>query len=332
MQVTCPKCKTTYKVSDELVKGAAPMFRCSRCKHTFELETRQAAETPTEKAPSPSIPATAEERELSFAFGAKEEREIALGDIDAENQAIPAVESKDHLDRWSMRDRESQNEPPFTFSDRQKIADTTRPAEDAQPQAAHSQATGDNILSLDPYRDQQASIVPYLTLFGLLVIFYSFVAVFNYAHPAATEGVVRQIPLIGSSVLKNNHLKDGVVLQSLRADYQTIQGNREVFMVTGMALNQNPVKIRQVRVAGQIYNQEGKEVEQQIVWIGNAISAKIVRGMTAQDISDLQRLPPLKTFDIPPGDSVPFTIVFLRPAKGVKDFSCAVVTAEGEIA
>ena len=105
-----------------------------------------------------------------------------------------------------------------------------------------------------------------------------------------------------------------------------------MFVITGVALNQNPVKIREVRLAGQIYNQEGKEVEQQTVWIGNAISAKIVRGMTAQDISDLQRLPPLKTFDIPPGDSVPFTIVFLKSARGIKDFRCAVIAAEGEVA
>ena len=83
-------------------------------------------------------------------------------------------------------------------------------------------------------------------------------------------------------------------------------------MITGVAQNQNPVVIREVRVAGQLYNLEGKEIEQQIIWIGNAISPRIIRGMTVQDISDLQRLKPLKTFEIPPGDSIPFTIVFLK--------------------
>ena len=107
-------------------------------------------------------------------------------------------------------------------------------------------------------------------------------------------------------------------------------GVGEIFVVTGTALNQNPVVIREVRVAGQLYNQEGKEIEQQMIWIGNAISPKIVRGMTAQDISDLQRLKPLKTFEIPPGDSVPFTIVFLKPTKAAKDFRCEILSAEGE--
>ena len=343
MLVKCPQCKTTYKVSDEALKGIAPAFRCSRCKHTFDLEAQEPAEEPTEEASSPehAAPGPAEDRELSFAFAhkAKEDAE-SFTDTAAQGETRSA-KGKEHLDQWSMSDSESKKEQRFTFSDVHASENTEKiigAPENTRPQAPQFRSTssqhetGDNILSLDPYRDQQASIMPYLTLFGLLVLFYSFVAVFNYAHPTATESVVRKIPLVGSSVLKNNHLKNGVLLQSIRADYHSIQGNREVFVITGVALNQNQVKIREVRLAGQIYNQEGKEVEQQTVWIGNAISAKIVRGMTAQDISDLQRLPPLKTFDIPPGDSVPFTIVFLKSARGIKDFRCAVIAAEGEVA
>jgi hypothetical protein len=52
--------------------------------------------------------------------------------------------------------------------------------------------------------------------------------------------------------------------------------------------------------------------------------------MTVQDIADLQRLKPLKTFAIPPGDSIPFTIVFLKSTKEANAFSCAVLAAEAE--
>jgi hypothetical protein len=202
-------------------------------------------------------------------------------------------------------------------------------AQPEQPAAVHD--TTDKVLSLDPYRDQPASIVPYLTLFMLLVIFFGLLTAFQRVDPAASERIVKKIPLLGTSVLKNNHLKSGVDLQSLRAGYQTIQGNREVFVITGVALNLNPVVVREVRVAGRLYNQEGAEIEQQTIWIGNAISPKIIRGMTIQDISDLQRLKPLKSFDIPPGETVPFTIVFLKGPKGVKDFGCEVLSAEAEI-
>jgi hypothetical protein len=276
---------------------------------------------------------------LSFTFAPKkqEDGEAREESIDSPRQdfEFPARSAEDQ----SMGNVESTVGEPFTSPEpdpgigADKALDSP---EGTPPQLSPSQPlplareTTDNVLSLDPYRDQPASTVPFLSLFGLLVMLFGFATAFHLAHPNVSEGIVRSIPLVGPSVLKNNHLKNGVALQSLHASHQTIQGNREVLVITGVAQNQNPVVIREVRVAGQLYNLEGKQIEQQIIWIGNAISPRIIRGMTVQDISDLQRLKPLKTFEIPPGDSIPFTIVFLKSTKEIKDFSCEVLTAEGE--
>jgi predicted Zn finger-like uncharacterized protein len=65
MLVQCPKCKTTYRVSDEVVKGAAPSFRCSRCKHTFELEARPESAIDVS---NPGADKSSENPELAFSF------------------------------------------------------------------------------------------------------------------------------------------------------------------------------------------------------------------------------------------------------------------------
>jgi predicted Zn finger-like uncharacterized protein len=337
MIVRCPSCKTTYKVADGLVKDTKPAFRCSRCKHTFELES---AETPERTVDSAHAAASLfsksqQERELSFTFAPKKQE-------DGENrkESIPSPRDDFEFPAGSAEDQsmgnvESTVDEPLTSPEPDPGigADQTP---DFPPQLSPSQPlplareTTDNVLSLDPYRDQPASTMPFLSLFGFLIILFGFATAFHLAHPNVAEGIVRSIPLVGPAVLKNNHLKNGVALQSLGVSHQTIQGNREVLVVTGVAQNQNPIVIREVRVAGQLYNLEGKELEQQIIWIGNAISPRIIRGMTVQDISDLQRLKPLKTFEIPPGDSIPFTIVFLKSTKEIKDFSCEVLTAESE--
>jgi len=320
MLITCPKCKTTYKVSDELVQGPVPSFRCSRCRHTFEINFEH-AQPHGEEPPAEN---SAADQELSFIFGAEEAATKS-------QSAIPDTES----DETPSRAEEPQAEsllPEPQFSRPEETAPPTWQSPKPSAPAASEHEAADNILALDPYRDRKASTVPYLTLFALLILLYALITVFNYSHPSATERVFGTIPLLGSSVLKNTHLKDSVALQSIQAGYQSIQGNREVFVITGIASNQNPVKIRRVRVSGQVYDRDGKQIEQQTVWVGNAISPKIVRGMSAQDISDLQRLEPLKTFDIPPGDTVPFTIVFLKGAKAIKEFTCGVVAAEGEAA
>ena len=349
MIVQCPKCKTSYKVADELFKDSSPAFRCSRCKHTFQLESPEPVPKPTVKSPPHETqPAESHEAgELSFIFPAKEEPENVAAELPVVDP--PTAESKslaaenDHADQWAISGNEQKSDTPFTISEnsqpaQNKIVETFPEPSNQLTQVVPENAPvvfpddrAENILRLGSYRDQQASTTSYLSLFGLLIIIFALVTAFNQAHPTATEGYIRQIPLVGTSVLKNNHLKDGVLLQSLRGSYQSIQGNREVFVITGAALNQNSVTIRAVQISGQAFNHRNDEIEKQTIWVGNAISPSIVRGMTLQEISNLQKLPPLRSFGIPPGDSVPFTIVLLKAPKGMKDFGCQVISAEGEV-
>lgn len=348
MLIRCPKCRTTYKVSDDVLKGGpAPAFRCSRCKHTFELDL-DSLPTPTgeAKASGESKPVAPSDQELPLPFAAKpaepvEDKAAALDAAVEKNDKAPHAEF--HRDaQWSISDRDRRDEVPFTFPDAGASAKPPKGSDRTDDFALdepvfpnldlnkEKAANADNILPLTTYLEQRASIFPYLTLFIVLIIAYSLAAVMSYAHPKASEEMVKKIPLIGASLLRNSHLKDGIVIQSLRAGYQTIQGNREVFLINGVAVNQNPVVIREIQISGKIYNGEGKELEHQVIWAGNTLSPKILRGMTLEDIPHLQSLKPLKTFEVPPGDSVPFTIVFLR-SKNAKDFSCEVLSAESEI-
>ena len=350
MLVQCPKCRTTYKVSDEVIKGTSPAFRCSRCKHTFEMETTPAPEPFDAKPPAESSETKRDERELSFSFGtsadAQENPSRVLDKVlTAEAEEFeapfaaksPTAAREESLESWSISAPEEEHEKapaaiapqpaPGEIVAEPIMADPTGTLVGAEP----NRETAENIFPINKFRDQAASTVPYLTLFALLVIFFFLTTAYLEAHPRISETVVGKIPVLGPSVLRNSYLRNGVLLKSLRAEYQSIQGNREVIVVSGEAVNQNPVVIREVRVRGQLYSSAGKAVERQVIWVGNALSPKIVRGMSAQDIVDLQRLKPLKSFEVPPGDSISFAIVFLRPAKDIKDFSCEVVSAEGEI-
>jgi predicted Zn finger-like uncharacterized protein len=346
MLVKCPSCTTTFKVADELVTGNTPAFRCSRCKHTFELELQASADS--ESLP-PEVESTvqADDKggEFVFVFGAREQEEESANREQEKTTLSPTSAFERPVDslieqetrRWSLP-AAAKAEEAFTISqDRTSHRIEEKPDEHENGKKAERISEGispppqtNNISILDPYRDQQASTLPYLSLFALLILFFSLTTAFQYAYPGVFVSWIKKVPFIGAAIAKNHRLKDGVALQSLRGSYQVIQGNREIFLVTGIAMNQNAVVIREVRIGGETYSSDEKSVEQQHMWIGNAISPKIIRGMTAQDIADLQRLRPLKTFEIPPGDSAPFTIVFLKPAKIVRNFSCTVLAAEEE--
>ena len=327
------------------MKGSTPAFRCSRCRHTFELEVEEPSQALAEPQHqvTAKVEAPVQDQELSFSFPSKDPVKPAVDD------QLPQIDSEtppnDRLgrnianeDQWSLDSQGANDEVPFTLPElsapAEKDASFGAPEEFAPHPAmtaSNDEAdSGQNILPMSHYMDQQASILTYLTLFALLVIGFSFAAVITYAHPTASEELIKKIPLFGSAMLKNSHLKNGILLQSLRGGYQSIQGNREVFVVTGVAFNQNPVVIREIQLTGKIHNEGGKELEEQTVWVGNTLSAKILRGMTLEDIPHLQSLKPLKSFEMPPGDSVPFAIVFLRSTRGVKDFSCAVTFADAD--
>jgi len=348
MLVKCPNCNTTYKVSDEVLKGTTPAFRCSRCKHTFELRDQGGDhDNPPSEAgahqESNSKKSLAEE--LSFTFARREPKENSAPENEEDSlphaaQVSPAPGSHEFGEPWAMAQVEDHHEMPYTIS-----APSEWEKDEVFVDPQHDTATedhlfeplvpraedDDNVFPLDPYRDQQTSTLPYMTLFALLIICFSVLTALQITYPEASQAVVKRFPLLGTALVRNSHLKNGLALKSIQGSYQTIQGNRKVFVVTGIALNQNPVLIREVRIAGHTYSEDGKSIEEQSIWVGNALSPKIIRGMTPQDISDLQRLKPLKSFEIPPGDSMPFTIVFLKPAKAIKEFSCEVLGAEGEV-
>jgi hypothetical protein len=178
------------------------------------------------------------------------------------------------------------------------------------------------------HESSPVSIAPFLTLFALLLLFYSLVAMNHLARPERLENVLRWIPWVGSSVLKNDHLKRGIILESVVAHYQTIRGNREVLVISGSAVNRNPMSVREVRLEGVIFNGEGKQIDHQVISVGNPISAKIIRDVEAKELSILQGLSPQRRFEIPPEQSAPFLIAFLKPTKEIKSFSYRVVSAE----
>ncbi len=174
------------------------------------------------------------------------------------------------------------------------------------------------------------SVIPYISLFGILLLTFSLLTLVYQAQPARLEAYLKSIPWFGPVIFKNSHLRQGIVLESLRSGFQKILGGRQVFVVTGKISNRNPVSVREIRLEGLIHTAAGKQVGRQTISVGNPISSKIIRDMTVREIAILQRLKPQKRFEIAPDGSAAFTIVFLKPAKDIKSFSCRVLTTKGE--
>ncbi len=176
--------------------------------------------------------------------------------------------------------------------------------------------------------DLPVSLTPYFLLCGVLLFLFSSFTLLYKARPEPVESLLKDLPWIGSSIVKNDYLREGIVLQAGRPRFQRIQGNKEVFLLSGVAVNRNRVKVREVKIEGYIYGEDGRVIERQVITIGNAISSKIVRDLTDREINDLQKQGPVKRFEILPDESAAFSIVFLKGSAATKSFGYRVLGAE----
>ena len=298
----------------------------------FESEQASVEKIPDENPVEPAK--SASDESFSFPKEATAPYAVREGAPQIEAEQSPLL-NEERLDSWSLT--RPQEEQVFTIPEENQSPQTasspeSSPAfEDEWPESLPLLEEREASPDLDPYRDRPFSIVPYIGLFGALLLIYSLLTLMYQAQPKTIEAVIKTIPWLGSAVLRNNHLRHGISLQSLRPSFQTIQGNREVFVLSGVAVNRNPVSVREVRVEGHIFNAEGKEIDRQIISLGNAISSKILRDLTSQEISILQKLNPQKRFEILPDESAGFVIVFLRPSTEVKNFSCRVLSVDAGV-
>ena len=347
MIVQCPSCHTTYRVSDNLITNANPTFRCSRCKHVFVIAVKAAppAQEPEAKRPTPQP--EPDNQELNFPFPPAEQpqptpqsREESVGHFEPDETRKPAAEKEEPLLNaprvaysWSIASPPPAKEQPFTMIAREEPAPVAKAptrapvAREERPQLIAKPAPSSEPAPDAPL-DQPLSQAPYLALCAALFIFFSIVALAYKAQPAPVERLMKKIPWLSSSLFTSNHLRRGITIEAVVTRFQRIQGSKDVFVVSGRAVNHNPVKVREVRVEGYTFGGDGKIIEQQTTMVGNAVSAKIVRDLSKEDIAALQKQPPVKRFELPPEESSGFAIMFFKSSGDIKSFSFRVVSAE----
>jgi hypothetical protein len=148
-----------------------------------------------------------------------------------------------------------------------------------------------------------------------------------FTSPQLCDRLLSRVPLIGS-LGDERLLTRKVALSEITGSYQRIKEGKEVFVITGKALNTAPLALHGVQIAGKLFNREGHELDQKVIFCGNVISTKVLKDLTPREVSILQKLSPPKRFTIEPGESSTFVIVFMDPPREAVEFSTQVATAQ----
>lgn len=180
-----------------------------------------------------------------------------------------------------------------------------------------------------PLPDTKGSVVPFVSLIGLILFAAGLVTLLHMINPQPLDGLLRRIPWYGAAVFDSKHYQSTLVFESLVSGVRPVLNQTEVFVVSGKLVNRNDQSMRQIQIEAQLFDAEGKQVGRQVTFVGNAISPKILEDMSLREISLLQSLKPQSAYHIPPNGSADFTIVFPKPEAAVASFSCRVLAADG---
>jgi predicted Zn finger-like uncharacterized protein len=329
--VECPRCRARYRVESEVLVQDQT-FKCSRCSHIFAHEAPSTVEpeaVPQKPlvAPLPQARHTETRREpprhdaesLAFTFSS------------AAQPAAAAAEPIPTHPPPAPR-RVVAQAPDYSFDDDDVegplsvVEDKSEP-EPVDPDDEPRFVRGEDDLRVE--RETAASSGrPYLVYLSVLVIGYAILTLDLLNHPARAEKLLASVPMVGSMLSEDHLLQTRIQLQDVEGVYQQIKEDRLVFIVSGRAVNTSNEPLKGVQIESTIVDGGNHTVEAKSIYCGNAMSLKIVKDLSPKEISLLQRLEPTKRFEIRPGESAGFSVVFLNPPRGLKEFTARVAAAQ----
>jgi predicted Zn finger-like uncharacterized protein len=356
MIIQCPYCNTRFQLDESRLTGAHPMLKCSRCRHIFpgpSPATTAAPPKPTPPpaavAPPPKPPIPAEN--LSFTFSPAEAKEAPKREPDLtidepEPEFQLGTDADEVHEDLTLPDPEPAPEPAKAPPPSTRLSSPAAPRRPAPPPDDRGadvfvdefQEQIDEQLHSEfdePFEEQEEeppmprgiSVRPVVIFLGLVVAAYAVVAWTLRANPAVADSLFQKLPFI-SSLTEDRLLNRKIVLSDVTGGYQRIKDGQNVFVITGRALNNAPVTVRNVQILGRLFNSEGTQLDEKAIYCGNVISLKILKSLTQREVSVLQDLKPPKRFGIAPGEETIFVIVFMQPPSGVTEFSGQVVAAQ----
>ena len=328
------------------------MLKCSRCRHVFPAPTakKQAAE-PAAAAKKPT-PAVDESLTLPFDEPAwkddaspapsddltvpESDEQYTLGtDEPADELVLPEGNAAAEPDTTPLQyqlEKPSREAAPRETAPRATQSRTSAPRQPLPRAPATSEDDDEvevNITDDAVTRDagERGKVWALLIFLATVLASYGMLTRALFASPQLCDRLLSRMPLIGA-LGDERLLTRKIALSDITGTYQRIKDGKEVFVINGKALNTAPVALHGVQIVGKLFNSEGHELDQKVIYCGNVISTKMLKDLTPPQVSILQTLSPPKRFTIEPGESSIFVIVFMNPPREAVEFSTQVAAAQ----
>jgi predicted Zn finger-like uncharacterized protein len=210
--------------------------------------------------------------------------------------------------------KEDEDEPRFTFDEAEDEPSTDTVIVTPAPEARRGKETAAQVSGVARFA---------IRCLVLVALGYAVLSVYLFTHPELTHDALRAVPLIGGRLADTRLHPAAVQLTNLRGEYERVQGDRLVFVISGTAVNNSSVPVRGIQIEGRIL---GSQEQRQVVFCGAA--PRDVQDLSLREIALLQTLEPPKEWSLGPGEQSSFLVVFPGPPAELREFGAEVVAVQ----
>jgi predicted Zn finger-like uncharacterized protein len=238
-----------------------------------------------------------------------------------EEAEAPALDDDEDELTLDTRDDEDDDAPVFTIepTPRRGKDEDEEDDDDAPAPRRKRPAAGDGLAQAPQ------STARFATWAALLVaLVYGVVSIYLHTHPAEARALFGQIPFIGDE-MRETRLHPGLIqLADVKGEFKRVHGDRLVFVITGVAINNAPVPVAGIQIQGHVI---GGEDRRQIVYAGAAPQDVVDLGI--REIELLQTLKPSSDWVLRPGEQDRFLVAFVEPTLPLSEFGADVIAVRG---
>jgi predicted Zn finger-like uncharacterized protein len=346
MDIECPGCNKTYKVEMPSVAPEGIEIHCENCKRTFLIRphgARTPVEGPKERAsppgphpvPAPPEPAAAlpeetcaEEPFDPSLFLQRDEipyRIVEAFEKNGRKAVLPSFGEPEEL--WSSPEASVPLEPeaPDLPLDEGPLADV-EPLADFGSDSYFSKPSplGKDIVVGKKRSGRRLRLWVGGGL-GVALVVGLALLVGRYANQASLQRL-KEIGRSAVSLLHWKKLEHGKIqISDLNGYFQDRTGkDPPVFVIEGNITNRHKSPCHSVQVKGILFDERGKPATEKVAFCGNVLAAEQIKSLPRKKIEEsLQNAygSTLSNFNVEPGSTVPFMIIFFDPPAKLSEFS-----------
>jgi predicted Zn finger-like uncharacterized protein len=333
MIIQCENCHTKYNLDQNLLEHEGSKVRCSLCKHTFTAfppdEDYAEAPEPTtvldedfvETVALDSPPREGEgEPEVTF-----EEEEVDF------NRAFE--ESLDKHETGELFSQKSSRQEPEEESSEQLIEEpfVGEPLSEMETDLTREESSADGAKTVKieppPKRAKRPRILLFVLLLILLLICGA-AALVLWAPQYLPDSLSMLKPMEKSSVADLGVRR--LSFNGVTGSFVDAKKAGNLFVIRGMVKNDYSKSRSFILVKGTILDDKGQVIRQQVAYAGNTFTDEELQELSMDEVDKAMKNRfgmAKKNFDLAPGASNPFMIVFENLPDNLSEFTVEAVSS-----